>query len=190
MPRVSGFGNPKNTIKEYKISFFYVLGEEEGRKKEILPWAPKKLWGALLPRKKTKCYYWGIERLKKPVIHVPAESELVMSWYYLFLTAPSGPPTSLYATRTGARNLQVFWSPPEPKKQNGHIIGYRLCIKEKRFSFPCRNYVMVPESQIMNMHSFNELKPFTFYNIHVEAKTFVGYGPGQYLNYSTGEAGI
>ena len=63
-------GTPKILYKSYKISFFYVLGAEEGRQKGILPRAPKKLWAALLPRKKTKCYYWGIERLKKPVIHL------------------------------------------------------------------------------------------------------------------------
>jgi hypothetical protein len=95
----------------------------------------------------------------------------------------------VYATRIGSRILQIFWKPPEPRKRNGDIIGYRLCIKEKRSSQPCRDYITFPESQ-MNMHSCDELKPFTVYNIHVEAKTVIGYGPGQYLDYRSGEAGM
>jgi hypothetical protein len=93
--------------------------------------------------------------------------------------------------RIGSRILQVFWQPPEPKKQNGEIVGYRLCIKEKRFSHLCRANIITNSSSSsqMNMYSFDGLKPFTVYNILVEAKTFVGYGPGQYLDYRTGEAG-
>ena len=40
------------------------------------------------------------------------------------------------------------------------------------------------------MHSVDGLKSHTSYKIHVEAKTVSGYGPGLYLNYRTGEAGI
>ena len=40
------------------------------------------------------------------------------------------------------------------------------------------------------MHIVDGLKPHTSYSIHVEAKTALGYGPGQSLNYRTGEAGI
>ena len=104
------------------------------------------------------------------------------------LIVPSGPPTSLHATRIGARILQIYWKPPELRKQNGEIIDYRLCVKEKRHSFPCRNHITLPESPF-NVHTVDKLKPFTVYSIHVEAKTTVGYGPGQYLDYRTGEAG-
>lgn len=91
--------------------------------------------------------------------------------------------------RVAARILQVFWRPPEAKKQNGVIIGYRLCIKEKRSRAPCSNYVTLPEKE-MNMYSVDELKPYTLYNLHVKAKTALGYGPAQYLDHRTGEAGI
>lgn len=91
------------------------------------------------------------------------------------------------ATRIGPRILQIFWLPPEAKKQNGDIIGYRLCIKEKRLTSPCRRHFTLPETQLM--HTIDELKPYTLYNVHVEAKTAQGYGPAQYLDYRTGEAG-
>ena len=42
----------------------------------------------------------------------------------------------------------------------------------------------------MNMYSVDELKPYTLYNLHVKAKTALGYGPAQYLDHRTGEAGI
>ena len=111
------------------------------------------------------------------------KSRLVISF-----TAPSGPPTSVEVQRIGSRILQIFWKPPEQRKQNGVIIGYRLCLKEKRFYDPCRNYVTFSVSA-MNMYTVKELKPYTMYNIHIEAKTIMGYGGGQYLDYRTGEAG-
>ncbi|XP_028401484.1 phosphatidylinositol phosphatase PTPRQ-like [Dendronephthya gigantea] len=101
-------------------------------------------------------------------------------------TVPSGPPTSVYASRFGPRIVQIFWRPPEAKKQNGVIIGYRLCIKEKSFTTPCRKYVTLPETQLM--HTIDGLKPYTLYNIHVEAKTALGYGPAHYFDYRTGQA--
>jgi hypothetical protein len=91
----------------------------------------------------------------------------------------------VYVTRIGPRILQIFWQPPEAKKQNGDIIGYRLCVKEKRFLSPCRKYVTTTQM----MHTVDELKPYTVYNIHVEAKTALGYGPAQYLDHRTGQAG-
>lgn len=93
----------------------------------------------------------------------------------------------MYANRIGPKILQIFWQPPVAEKQNGDIIGYRLCIREKRFTSPCRKYVTLPETQ--TMHTVDDLKPYTVYDIHVEAKTAIGYGPAQYLDYLTGEAG-
>lgn len=93
----------------------------------------------------------------------------------------------MYANRIGPKILQIFWQPPVAKKQNGDIIGYRLCIKEKSFNSPCRKYVTLPETQ--TMHTVDNLKPYTVYDIHVEAKTAIGYGPAHYLDYRTGEAG-
>jgi hypothetical protein len=81
----------------------------------------------------------------------------------------------------------MFWQPPEAKKQNGDIIGYRACIKEKSFTTPCRKYVTLPETQLM--HTMDKLKPYTMYIIHVEAKNALGYGPAKYLDFQTGEAG-
>ena len=81
----------------------------------------------------------------------------------------------------------MFWQPPEAKEQNGDIIGYRVCIKEKSFTTPCRKYVTLPETQLM--HTMDKLKPYTVYTMHVEAKTALGYGPAKYLDYQTGEAG-
>ena len=40
------------------------------------------------------------------------------------------------------------------------------------------------------MHTVDGLKPYTVYNVHVEAKTALGYGPAHYLDYRTGEAGM
>ena len=108
---------------------------------------------------------------------------------YVSLLVPSGPPMSLRATRIGARMLQVFWKPPEPRKQNGEIVGYRFCIKEKHSSFPCRDHITLTGSPLLSVHTVDDLEPFTVYSIHVEARTALGYGPGQYLDYRTGEAG-
>ncbi|XP_028400962.1 protein sidekick-1-like [Dendronephthya gigantea] len=118
---------------------------------------------------------------------VPGWSPKAVLYGTTLPAAPSGPPTSLFAIRVAARILQIFWRPPESKKQNGVIIGYRLCIKEKHATAPCTNYVTLPENE-MNMHSVTGLKPHTSYIIHVEAQTSLGYGPGESLNYRTGEA--
>ncbi|XP_028400896.1 protein sidekick-2-like [Dendronephthya gigantea] len=118
---------------------------------------------------------------------IPGWSPKAVLYSTTLPAAPSGPPTSMYAVRVAARILHIFWRPPEAKKQNGVIIGYRLCIKEKRSRVPCRNYVTLPE-KAMNMYSVDELKPYTLYNIHVEAKTAIGYGPARYLDQRTGEA--
>lgn len=61
-------------------------------------------------------------------------------------------------------------------------------MKEKSFTTPCRKYVTLPETQLM--HTVDGLKPYTVYNVHVEAKTALGYGPAHYLDYRTGEAGM
>ena len=72
--------------------------------------------------------------------------------------------------------------------QNGHITGYRLCVHEKYLNAPCRIYITVPKTQLF--HSEDNLKPYTLYNIHVEARNALGYGPANHIDFRTGEAGI
>ncbi|XP_046851042.1 uncharacterized protein LOC124444464 [Xenia sp. Carnegie-2017] len=99
---------------------------------------------------------------------------------------PSGSPRALYAMRIGPHILQIFWQPPNVTMQNGHITGYRLCVHEKYLNAPCRIYITVPKTQLF--HTEDNLKPYTLYNIHVEARNALGYGPANHIDFRTGEA--
>ena len=70
-----------------------------------------------------------------------------------------------------ARTINLSWSPPLPKQQNGIITSYGLSCSAGGSSATHTAIVSTTS------HTFSGLEPFTSYTCSVHASTVVGDGP-------------
>ena len=79
--------------------------------------------------------------------------------------------------------VYLTWVEPLENLQNGEITGYRIRYSENNDSV----------SELFTNETYYLLKrlgKYTWYNISVEARTEVGFGPLGYINVTTSEDGI
>ena len=105
--------------------------------------------------------------------------------YFLFLfpTAPTGPPQSIFAPAVDASFITLMWDPPVAPEQNGHITNYTINMTTESgniFSF----------STSSNVYTISDLEPFKVYYFELAAETIVGQGPfSSSIPIRTGETG-
>ena len=107
----------------------------------------------------------------------------VWSLIGLSYLAPDGPPRNLTALSNSSSSVYLTWNPPLGNLQNGDIIGYKI-----RYSRRDDN-----GSELLTNETYHLLKglgKYTWYNILVEARTKVGYGPSANISVTTSEDGI
>ena len=97
--------------------------------------------------------------------------------------APDGAPLNLTAVPNSSTSVYLTWLPPLASLQNGDIKEYKI-----RYSGRDDN-----GSELLTNKTCYLLKglgKYTLYNISVEARTEVGFGPLKYINVTTLEDGI
>ena len=97
--------------------------------------------------------------------------------------APDGPPRKLTALSNSSTSVYLTWLPPLESLQNGDIKEYKI-----RYSGRDDK-----GSELLTNKTYYLLKrlgKYTLYNISVEARTEVGFGPVKYINMTTLEDGI
>ena len=107
----------------------------------------------------------------------------VWSLIGLSYLAPDGPPRNLTAVSNSSTSVYLTWFPPLESLRNGDIKEYKL-----RHSGRDDN-----ELELLANKTYYLLKglgKYTLYNISVEARTEVGFGPLKYINVTTLEDGI
>ena len=107
----------------------------------------------------------------------------VWSLIGLSYLAPDGPPRNLTAVSNSSTSVYLTWFPPLESLRNGDIKEYKL-----RHSGRDDN-----ELELLTNKTYYLLKglgKYTSYNISVEARTEVGFGPLKYINVTTLEDGI
>lgn len=94
-------------------------------------------------------------------------------------TAPTGEPQKLEVTRTLPTSLHLKWSPPELKKRNGKIIGYRVSWRlwqQGKGSSSLKD-ILGTTNVSETIAIIINLNVSTAYEVRVAAFTAVGIGP-------------
>ena len=106
-----------------------------------------------------------------------------MLWIDLSYLVPDGAPRNLTAVSNSSTTVYLTWVEPLESLQNGEITGYRIRYSGKDGSV---SELLTNETHYL----LKRLVKYTWYNISVESRTEVGFGPLGYINVTTSEDGI
>ena len=106
----------------------------------------------------------------------------LLLWIDLSYLVPDGAPRNLTAVSNSSTTVYLTWVEPLESLQNGEITGYRIRYSGKDGSV---SELLTNETHYL----LKRLVKYTCYNISVEARTEVGFGPLGYINVTTSEDG-
>lgn len=94
---------------------------------------------------------------------------------YAYPLVPEAPPADVTGRAVSSKEIRITWKPPDPKKQNGKLEGYKAFVLEK--GKPEKDAVTKTVGGDQLSVSVGGLKIWTDYNVWVLAFTRVGDGP-------------
>ncbi|KAH9492263.1 hypothetical protein Btru_026124 [Bulinus truncatus] len=91
---------------------------------------------------------------------------------------PEAAPESIAAKAPNEKEIQVSWKPPNPLKQNGKLLGYKVYVQENGLGKGDREPIMKQVPADEKSATVKDLKTWTEYKVWVSAYNSVGDGPG------------
>eukprot|EP00794_Sanderia_malayensis_P011383 gene11383-12569_t len=88
---------------------------------------------------------------------------------------PSAAPSNITVSAIAKDRLRVSWQPPPENKQNGKLLGYYVTCKEMKD--PSQLIQRTLRNLLRHQMIIENLKPYTYYLISVQAFTKPGAGP-------------
>ena len=110
---------------------------------------------------------------------VSETTPFIYSEYFLSLTVPSAPPSSVRLSVKNSTSISVRWEPVECRHRNGEIIDYYV-----RYGEEGRRIVVSGDSS-GGTTTISELMKQTVYTVEVAARTSAGTGAGVYSTIET-----
>lgn len=108
----------------------------------------------------------------------------MISYTFLPIQAPSGPPRSFQVVAIGSTSIRLMWSAPVLEEQNGVITSYRITITEIESGLVLEMTTTSNESLII----VNSLHPYSTYLCSVAAFT-IEIGPKATAEVTTFQSG-
>lgn len=117
-----------------------------------------------------KCYYHCPPKLPNSLL-------TVCNTKHACPIEPEAPPEEVTGSAVSAKEIRVTWKPPDPKKQNGKLEGYRVFVLENISGKTDKDAVEKIVGGDQLSVTVDGLKTWTEYKVSVLAFTKVGDGP-------------
>ena len=102
--------------------------------------------------------------------------------HYVIDIAPSAPPKNAVLRTLSSRSIEINWTAPDIKDQNGILVLYEVIAYEEMFHSNVRKVINSSLSPNITLWKNNSLNPFTNYIFHIKAGTIAGVGPPAVLH--------